>query len=167
MKRVLLVIGILFGLLVLCVAALPFLIDANRFRPLLESELTRGLGRPVKLGDLKLALLSGAVTASDLSIADDPKFSKDAFLSANSLGVSVDLIPLIVDRKLNVKGITIDHPSITLLQAPGCDHGLTVIQCSGPSANASGRRGAKRSEPSAVLRGERGRDPRSTRRATG
>jgi AsmA protein len=136
MKRILLVIGILIGVLLLAVAALPFLIDANRFRPLLESELTRGLGRAVKLGDLKLSLLSGGVTASDLSIADDPKFNRDSFLSAKALTITVDLGPLIFSRKLNVKGITIDQPNIVLLQAPS---GLWNFSSLGPSAEARNR----------------------------
>jgi len=133
MKRFFLVIGILIGVLLLAVAALPFLIDANRFRPLLESELKKGLGREVKLGDLKLALFSGGVTASDLAIADDPKFNHDSFLSAKALTITVDLGPLIFSRKLNVKGIMIDQPSIALLQAPS---GLWNFSSLGPSAAA-------------------------------
>jgi len=82
MKRILSIIGIVLVLLLLVVAALPFLIDANQFRPRLESELTKELGREVKLGDLKLSLLAGGVTASDIAIADDPKFSPNPFLSA-------------------------------------------------------------------------------------
>jgi AsmA protein len=134
MKRILLVIGILIGVLLLAVVALPFLIDANRFRPLLESELKRGLGREVKLGDLKLTILSGGVTASDLSIADDPKFNRDSFLSAKALTITVDLGPLIFSRKLNVKGITIDQPSIALLQAPSGSWNFSSL---GPSAAAT------------------------------
>ena len=134
MKRFLLVIGILVGVLLLAVVALPFLIDANRFRPLLESELKRGLGREVKLADLKLSLLSGGVTASDLSIADDPKFNRDSFLSAKALTITVDLGPLIFSRKLNVKGITIDQPNIAVLQAPS---GLWNFSSLGPSGAAT------------------------------
>jgi AsmA protein len=75
MKRLLLIIGGLVGLLLVTAIALPFLIDPNRFRPLLEEKLTEALGREVKLGDLKLSILSGSVTASDLSIADNPAYS--------------------------------------------------------------------------------------------
>ena len=137
MKRILLVIGILIGVLLLAVAALPFLIDANRFRPLLESELKRGLGREVKLGDLKLSVLSGGVTASDLAIADDPKFNRDSFLSAKALTITVDLGPLIFSRKLNVKGITIDQPSIALLQAPSGSWNFSSLGPSGASTSTN------------------------------
>jgi len=136
MKRILLVIGVVAGLLLLAIVALPFLVDANHFRPLLESELTRGLGRDVKLGDLKLSVFSGGVTAADLSIADDPKFNRDAFLSAKELMVDVDILPLITSRKLNVKGITIQNPSIALLQAPS---GMWNFSSLGAAASSASR----------------------------
>src|SRR5215467_6726798 len=107
MKRILRIAGIVFLLLLVIVVALPFLLDANQFRPRLEAELSKALGREVKVGNLKLSLLSGGVSAADLSIADDPQFSKAPFLSAQTLAVSVETMPLILSRKLNVTGITI------------------------------------------------------------
>src|SRR6266436_4180107 len=117
MKRVARVLAILVVLLLAAAISLPFLIDANQFRPRLEAELTKALGRDVKLGDLKLSILSGGVTASDLSIADDPTFSRNNFLSAKKLAVGVELQPLIFSRKLNVTGIEIDRPEISLIQS--------------------------------------------------
>ena len=64
MKRIALIVGGLFALLLVSALALPFLIDPNSFRPMLESRLTQVLGREVKLGELKLSILSGSVTAS-------------------------------------------------------------------------------------------------------
>lgn len=117
MKRVARVVAILVVVLLVVAISLPFLIDANQFRPRLEAELTKALGRDVKLGDLKLSILSGGVTASDLSIADDPAFSPTNFLSAKTLAVGVELQPLIFSKKLNVTGIAIDGPEISLLQS--------------------------------------------------
>src|SRR5260370_14045483 len=120
MKRIVRVLGITLGMGIGVLVGLPFLINANQFRPRLESKLSQGLGREVKLGDLKFSVLSGGVTASDLSIADHPAFSKSPFVRAKSLTVSADLWPFIFSRKLNVTGITIDQPEIVLLQsAPG------------------------------------------------
>jgi AsmA protein len=120
MKRIARVLGITLGLLIVVLVSLPFLINANQFRPMLESKLSQGLGREVKLGDLKFSVLSGGVTASDLSIADHPAFSKSPFVRAKSLTVSAELWPFIFSRKLNVTGLTIDQPEIVLLQsAPG------------------------------------------------
>lgn len=76
MGRVTRVIGTVVAALVVIAIALPFFIDANQFRPRLETELSTALGRAVKLGNLKLSLWSGAVTAANLSISDDPAFSQ-------------------------------------------------------------------------------------------
>ncbi|MGZ6423646.1 MAG: AsmA family protein, partial [Bdellovibrionota bacterium] len=117
MNRALRWLGILVALLLVIALALPFLIDANQFRPRLEAALTQALGREVKLGDLKLSLLSGGVAATDLSIADDPSFSKTPFIRAKSLKVGVELQPLLFSKKLNVTGIEIENPEIALIQS--------------------------------------------------
>src|SRR5208283_4228427 len=75
------------------------------------------LGREVTLGGLQLSVFSGSVTAGDLSIADDPAFSKTPFLRASSLQAGIELMPLILSRKLNVTGIVVDQPQIQLIQS--------------------------------------------------
>ena len=118
MKRLVRIAGFIAAALVLLVAGVAFFIDANQFRPMLEAELTKAAGRQVKLGDLKLALLSGGVTASDLSVADHPSFSQAPFLRAKSLKIGVELKPLLLSRQLNVTALTVDQPDIVLLQSP-------------------------------------------------
>jgi len=111
---------IALAVLVVVLVSLPLLINANQFRPMLESKLSHGLGREVNLGDLKFSVLSGGVTTSDLSIVDHPAFCKSPFMRAKSLTVSAELWPFIFSRKLNVTGLTIDQPDIVLLQSvPG------------------------------------------------
>jgi AsmA protein len=117
MKRVVYFIGGFIVLVLAAALALPFLINPNEFRPLLETRLTQALGRDVKLGNLKLSILAGSVEADDLSIAEDPAFGKTPFLKASSLATQVELMPLIVSRQLNVKGIAIDKPEIILIQS--------------------------------------------------
>ena len=117
MNRTLRWLGILLALLLVIALALPFLIDADQFRPRLEAALTQGLGRQVNLGDLKLSVLSGSVIASDLNIADDASFSRTPFIRAKSLKVGVELGALIFSKKLNVTGIAIDSPEIALVQS--------------------------------------------------
>ena len=117
MKHALRWLAIVVALLLLIALALPFLIDANQFRPRLEAALTQALARDVKLGDLKLSIFSGGVAAADLSIADDPSFSKNPFIQAKSLKVVVELEPLIFSKKLNVTGIEIESPVIELIQS--------------------------------------------------
>ena len=121
MQRPLKIAGLLMTALLLLVIALPFFIDANRFRPTLESRLGQALGRDVKVGNLRLALLSGGVTADDLAISDDPAFSRTPFVRAKSLHVGVDLAALIFSHALRVTRLSIDQPQIWLLQSPSGD----------------------------------------------
>jgi AsmA protein len=116
MKRALKIIGIVVVVILLAVIALPFLINVNSFRPKLESELSTALGRQVKVGNLSLSILSGSVSAEDLSISDDPAFSKGPFIQAKSLKVGVEVMPLIFSKTLHVTDITLDRPEISLLR---------------------------------------------------
>jgi AsmA protein len=127
MKRIAKWIGIGVGVLLLIAISLPFLINVNQFKPTLESSLSSALGREVHLGNLKLAILSGEVTADDLSVSDDPHFGKPAFVKAKSLKVGVELLPFILSRKLNVKEITLDQPEIVLVQAPSGDWNFSSL----------------------------------------
>jgi AsmA protein len=109
--------GIAFAVVVVILIALPLLINVNSFRPKIESELTTAMGRQVTLGELSLSILRGSVGVNDVSIADDPAFSKSPFITAKSLKVGVELLPLIFSKQLNVTGIVLDEPQITLLKS--------------------------------------------------
>ncbi|HXY24574.1 MAG TPA: AsmA family protein [Candidatus Acidoferrum sp.] len=115
MNKALRVILIVVGVLVVLVLIAPFLIPVNQFRPTIEEQASAALGRKVQLGDLSLSLISGSLSAENLSIGDDPKFSSSPFLTAKSLKVGVEILPLIFSKKLNITGVTIDTPQVTLL----------------------------------------------------
>jgi AsmA protein len=117
MKRILKILAIVIGVLIVIAIAIPFFVDANTFRPKLESELTDALGRPVKVGNLTLSIFSGGVSADDISIADDPAFGKTPFVQAKSLKVGVDMIPLIFSKTLNVTELTLNQPEIALVKS--------------------------------------------------
>lgn len=109
------VVLIIVGVLIVLILVAPFLIPVNQFRPTIEEKASAALGRKVELGDLSLSLLSGSLSAQNLSIGDDPKFSSTPFLTAKSLKVGVELMPLIFSKTLNITGITIDTPQVALL----------------------------------------------------
>lgn len=124
------------AVLLVILLALPFLINVNSFRPKIESELTSALGRPVTLGDLSLSLLRGTVGVENVSIADDPAFSKSPFVTAKSLKVGVELMPLIFSKTLNVTGIVLDEPKITLLKAANGTWNFSTLGGSGAKQTA-------------------------------
>jgi AsmA protein len=116
MKRLLTVVGIVVAVLIILVVAAPLFINVDSFRPSLEKSLSASLNRQVQIGKLSASLFSGGASASQISISDDPAFSKGPFLQAGSLKVGVHLIPLIFSKELEVTGITVERPEIVLLK---------------------------------------------------
>jgi AsmA protein len=116
MRKMLMIAAGVVLLLVVVMVALAFLVDADRFRPDAEKQASDALGRQVTLGKLKLSLFEGGIAAENLVIADDPRFSNDAFLSAGSMNIGVDLKALIFSRKLNVESFLIHAPKLNLVQ---------------------------------------------------
>ena len=116
--KILKIVGIVIAILLVVLIVLPFIINVNSFRPKIEAELSDALGRKVTVGNLSLSLLSGTVRAENIAIADDPNFGTQPFVTAKSLKVGVELMPLIFSKQLNVTGITLEQPQITLLKKP-------------------------------------------------
>jgi AsmA protein len=105
----LLAAGALVALLAVIAAALPFLVDVNRYRPTIEAKIEEALGRDVRLGAIRLGLLPPSVRVDGLAIAALPDEGGGDLVSAASLRVGVRLLPLL-SKRLEVTGIVIDHP---------------------------------------------------------
>ena len=135
MSRTIRKIAVAAGILLLLLLILPFVIPVNSYRPLIESQASAALGRSVRIGDLSLSILRGSLSAENLSIADDPRFSTSPFLTAKSLRVGVELVPLIFSRTLKVTGITIDDPQVTLLRAPAGEWNYSSLGNTSPEAD--------------------------------
>ena len=115
-RKVLIIAAAVAGVLVLAALALPFLVDVDRFRPVIQTEMQAALGREVQIGKLRFSWLAGGIAAEDISIADDPAFSREPFVRAKSLEVGVDLLPLIFAHSLHVRELTIEDAEVTLLK---------------------------------------------------
>lgn len=117
MKKVLVAIGVIIVVLVVIVVAVPFFIDANQFRPRIETQLTDALGRQVKIGNLSLKLWRGQLGADNISIADDPAFSHNPFVQAKALDISVEIMPLIFNRAVHVQSLALEQPQVALIRS--------------------------------------------------
>jgi AsmA protein len=125
----------LIAVFVLALVAVPFLINADDFRPTIETQLSRALGRPITLGHLTFSLLKGSLDAENISIADDPAFSTTPFLQAKSLQIGVEVMPLIQHREVRITKLIIDTPSINLLH--GANGRWNFSSIGGAAASAS------------------------------
>lgn len=117
MKRILVIVGIIVGVFVIIALILPFMINANRFKPELESQLSSALGRKTTVGSIDLALFSGGVRVDDFVIADDPAFSRSPFVTAKHVTAGVALMPLIFSKKLEIRSFTLAEPEVSLIRS--------------------------------------------------
>ena len=78
-RKPLIILAVAVRVPLVIIVALPFLIDANRFKPTLEADLSAALGRDVRVGSLRLAILSGGLTMDDVSIRMTPPSAAHPF----------------------------------------------------------------------------------------
>ena len=107
----------LAALFVLTAAVLPLVVDADRFRPTLQTVLSGELGRPVVLGPLKLSLWTGVALRTDrIEIGD----LAQGRLTAGPVRLRPALIPFLrgaVDlRGIVAEGVDIARASGPLLR---------------------------------------------------
>ena len=133
-------IAIAIVVVILILFVLPFLIPVNKFRPTIEEQASAALGRKVEVGNLSLSIIRASVGIDNLSISDDPKFNSGPFLTAQSVRVGVELLPLIFSKQVNVTQIVIKKPQVILLKDPSGKWNFSSIGGSAPA-------GTKPAEP--------------------
>src|SRR5262245_28876189 len=140
MKKILLIAAAsVVGLVLLIAIGLWLFFDVDQLRPRLESAMGGAVGRKVSLGHIRLALFSGSLAIDDVSIGEDPAFGTEPFVTAKSVSVGVDLMPLITSRALHVRSFRLDQPHVTLLRANNGSwnfSGLSGAAAGAPSKSA-------------------------------
>jgi len=139
MKKLLIALAVVAGIVVAVAVGLALLVDANRFRPELAAHMSDALGRRVEIGNLKISWLAGGVAAEDVVVMDDAQFSREPFVSAKSVSLGVDLMPLIFSRSLRVQSFTLDHPKVALIRSTS---GTWNFSSLGSGQSSSGSIGA-------------------------
>jgi AsmA protein len=154
MSRTVRIIAIVVGVLIVLVLVVPFLIPVNQFRPTIEQKASAALGRKVEVGNLSLSLFNGGLGADNLSIADDPKFSTAPFLTAKSVKVGVELMPLIFSKTLNVTDVAIDSPQVSLIRDAKGEWNYSSLGASAAKSQARQAPATEASTSSSSSRGE-------------
>src|SRR5271156_6479887 len=140
MKRWTKILLALVVLVIVLVVAIKLFVNANTFRPTIEKQLATTLGRDVKVGNLSLSLFRGSLVAEGFSVADDPKFSAEPFLTAKEFRIGVSLQTLIFSRQLNLRSFQIEAPQVKLIRATNGTwnfSSLGVVHAAGAPANAA------------------------------
>ena len=117
-RKIVIGMAVIAGLLLVSLAALPLLIDANRFRPLLQTQLETRLHRQVSLGDMQLKMFPPSVRVSGFSIGQPEGFhAAQPFLRADEVYIGVALWPLL-HKEVNIDAIRLRAPSFGIIRNP-------------------------------------------------
>lgn len=131
------IVGVLVAIIVIVIIAVPFFVNADTFRPKVQTELSSALGRQVTLGHLSFSLLSGSLVADDVSIADDPAFSASPFFAAKSLHIGVNTGVLLFHRQVQITDISADSPEVHLISGQNSTWNYSSIGGGGSSNSSS------------------------------
>jgi len=105
-KRVLIVAGALFAIVIVAALALPMLVDANKYRGLVQTKAEAALGRRVTLGPMSLSVLpTFGLRVDDLEV--------ERLLRARRLTVGVRILPLLFGGAVDVRKVILEQPEIT------------------------------------------------------
>src|ERR1051325_6943216 len=88
----------------------------NRNKDWLAGQVENALGRKVSFSEIGVQLFGGfGARIKDLRIADDPAFSKDDFVKAGDVEVSIHLWPALFGR-YEVKRVALIQPEVTIVR---------------------------------------------------
>jgi len=116
MRKLAIALAIIIVIAIIFIAALPFIVDVNQYRPRVQSKLEELTGRKVSLGKMELSVFPLAIKVDNAIVAEDPEFpTGHPFAQANQLYVSVELLPLL-RKEVNVNSLELRQPKIELVR---------------------------------------------------
>src|SRR5262245_40061521 len=116
MRKALLVVGIVAAILVVFLVAVVLLVDVNRYRGVIQSQLERQLGRKVTLGTISLGFIPLRLQVQNPVIAEDAAFGTERpFLRAEKLDVRLSLSSLLKGN-VDIQSVELQRPSLELVR---------------------------------------------------
>ena len=137
MRRTVIIVSIVLVLL-LGISFVVVSSGLDRYRPQIQAEIQKKLGRPVTLGHLSLNLIPLSLKVNGFTLQDDPTFqSSRPFATADQVFVSVGLFSLLGGSP-EVKSLVLDQPKIELIRSPaGVWNYSTLGNSQGTSSSSS------------------------------
>ncbi|HTL48082.1 MAG TPA: AsmA family protein [Verrucomicrobiae bacterium] len=144
MKKILLVLGVLFLVLVVGLVAFVATFNVDHYRPLLVNRLSEITGEPVEIQKITLGWSNGAALAiKGVRVFDGPQQGATPFILADEASAEVDLNSLLHGR-VEVSAVRLEKPFVRLVRNPdGTIKGLEKLM--------SGEAKATRKETNAAL----------------
>src|SRR5438128_2521365 len=105
------------ALVVAAAVALPWLVDADRYGPLIAARVQTATGRTIGFGSISFRVLPvpGLSVRGPIRISDSAAYPGRSALTAESLTVRLGLLGLLRGRA-SVTSILIDRPTLTLIR---------------------------------------------------
>jgi len=117
LRRSLIVLAMAAALVVAAAVALPWLVDADRYGPLIAARVQNATGRTIDFGTISFRVLPvpGLSVRGPIRISDSAGYPGRSALTAESLTVRLGLLGLLRGRA-SVTSIMIDRPILTLIR---------------------------------------------------
>lgn len=119
MKKILIGVGAVVGLLVVAALAIPFVIDPNIFKPQIIASAKEATGRDLVIdGPLKLSILPvPSVSAEGVRFANAPGGKTPQMVELKSVRAGVAVLPLL-SRRIEISELRLIEPKITVEVGP-------------------------------------------------
>jgi uncharacterized protein involved in outer membrane biogenesis len=115
MRKALVGFGIFIVLVVAGLLIFAATFDVNKYRGTIQAQLETRLGRQVALGDMHLSVFPPRFRVQNPAISDDSHFSSTAFVKAQELDVSVQLMPLL-HKEVEINSVNLQRPVVNLIK---------------------------------------------------
>ncbi|MEW5974946.1 MAG: AsmA family protein [Acidobacteriota bacterium] len=118
-RRLLITLAGVVAVMLACLAALPFLIDVDRIKGRVISEIETQLRRKVTVRKASLTLFTGlGADLEGVAISEDPQFGPLPFFSVASIKARVGLLRLLTGR-IDVASLEFVRPALRLVKGKG------------------------------------------------
>lgn len=117
-RRLVLVLAAVLALIVIVLAALPYVVSLGATRARILAAAESALHRKVEAGAIRLQILTGlGVGLDDVTVHNGDGWESPALLSAKRVSVKVAFWPLL-SRRVVVRRVALDRPVIAVERAP-------------------------------------------------
>lgn len=116
-RRTRLAIAVLALTILAAIIVIPPMVSINRYKSRIARAMSASLGRPVHMSGVELRLFPRpAFVLTDLTVEEDPAYSAEPVLHANTVTADVRFFPLWRGR-LEISQISVDEASLNLVRA--------------------------------------------------
>ena len=143
-SKTFIILAAVVGLVVVALLVAPYLLDLNRYKPLIVSQLEQAAGRKVEIESLRLHFLpSTRVVVSGIRVKNPEGFPAGDTAAVKEVEIGLALMPLL-RREVEITSVTVDGVELNLLTSESGETNYDSLLKPRPSA------GKKTEAPSPV-----------------